>query len=289
LIANFTVALALVMLVAGCHRPASQRTFATPEDGVRALTAAVKAGNLDDMVAIFGPEGQALLDSSDAATARRNRQVFAAAVAERWRLDTGRGGARVLVVGNEDWPFPVPLVNDGGGWHFDTAAGKEEILDRRIGRNELAAIFTCRAYVVAQRVYAARAHDGEPAGRYAAKFQSEAGRHNGLYWPAARGERPSPLGDLLAGAALDGRPPGRGQAPTPFHGYYFRILAADGGFGLVAWPARYETTGIMSFVVTHEGVVREKDLGADGDRAAREMVNCNPDSSWTPVTAPHAH
>jgi hypothetical protein len=269
-----------------CSKTPAHRTFATPEDAVRALTAAAKSGSLDEVLAMFGPEGQALIDSSDPATARRNRDVFVAAVAERWRLETDQGDSRVLVVGNEDWPFPVPLVRDAGGWRFDTAAGKDEVLNRRIGRNELSAILISRAYVVAQRLYASRAHDGQPAGRYAAKLRSDPGLHNGLYWVAAHGEKRSPLGDLVAQAAFEGRPLGQNDAPAPFHGYVFRILPATGGFGLVAWPSQYDTTGVMSFAVTQDGVVYEKDLGPDSARTAQDMTICNPDSSWNAATAP---
>jgi hypothetical protein len=277
---------ALVLTLAACNRSAPHRTFPTAEEAVRALIAAVKGGKIDDVVAIFGPDGQALIDSSDPATARRNRDVFTAAVAERWHLEDGGNGARVLVIGNEDWPFPVPLVKDGSGWRFDTAAGKEEILARRIGRNELAAIFACRAYVVAQRLYASRPHDGQPAGRYATTFKSDPGQQNGLYWPVKLREKRSPLGDLVARAAAQGQPLGQGDGPSPFHGYYFRILPADGGFGLVAWPADYDDTGVMTFVVNQDGTVREKDLGADTDRGAREMARYAPDASWTAVSAP---
>jgi Protein of unknown function (DUF2950) len=266
---------------------------------VRALIEAAKAKNLDDVIAIFGPEGKALIDSSDPATARRNRQVFTVAVAERWHLDDLGNGGKVLVIGNEEWPFPVPLVKDASGWRFDTAAGKEEVLARRVGRNELAAIRICRTYVAAQRLYAERGHDGRPPGLYARTFRSAPGRQNGLYWPAARGERRSPLGDLVAHAAGEGAAAGQGdKAPTPFHGYYFKILTAQGpaasggakdyvvngemsgGFALMAWPGRYDVSGIMTFIVNQDGAVREKDLGPDSDAAARAMTLYNPDASW---------
>jgi hypothetical protein len=263
---------ACVLLAAGCAK--THRSFATPEDAVHALTTAVKAGNLDDAIKIFGPEGQTLIDTSDAATARRNREVFAAAVAERWHLESGAANSRVLVIGNEDWPFPVPLVQDADGWRFDAAAGKEEILARR-------------AYVEAQHLYAMRPHDGQPAGRYATKFRSDPGRQNGLYWPASHPEKPSPLGDLVAQAEQEGRPLGTDK-PQPFHGYYFRILPADGGFGLIAWPAQYDATGVMTFVVSHEGIVRESDLGPDTDAAARAIGAYKPDDSWTAVSLPRA-
>jgi hypothetical protein len=269
---------------------------------VRALTEAAKAGNLQEIEAIFGPDARELVDSSDPAASRRNREVFTSAVAERWQLvDQGNDG-RVLVIGNEGWPFPVPLVKDASGWRFDTAAGKEEVLARRIGRNELAAIRICRTYVAAQRLYAESGHDGQPAGLYATAFRSDPGRQNGLYWPATRGQKRSPLGDLVAQAAQEGRPIGNeGSQPSPFHGYFFKILTGQGpaaaggakeyvaggkmsgGFALVAWSAQYDSTGIMTFIVDRDGVVREKDLGAGTDAAARAMTLYNPDASWTPV------
>jgi hypothetical protein len=275
-----------------------QRSFAAPEDAVKALIETTKKGTPQDIAAMFGPEGRDLVDS-DPATAKRNREVFSAAVAERWSLaDEGTG--KVLVVGNENWPFPIPLVKDANGWRFDTAAGKEEVIARRIGRNELAVIRICRTYVAAQRIYAQRGHDGLSAGLYARAFQSDSGRQNGLYWPTRPGEKPSPLGDLVAQAAAEGRQLGKDSGqPSPFHGYYFRILTAQGadapggaqdyvidgklskGFALVAWPATYDVTGVMTFIVNQDSTVREKDLGSGTDAAARAMAAYNPDASWT--------
>ena len=259
----------------------------------------VKAGNLESLLAIFGPEGKELIDSSEPAIARQNQQVFTVAVREKWHLEDAAPDRKTLVIGNEDWPFPVPLVKAGNGWRFDTAAGKEEVLARRIGRNELAAIDATRAYVTAQRRYAEAGHDGKPAGLHAAKFQSDPGKENGLYWPTTRGQKRSPLGDVVAQAAAEGRPvTGTATQPSPFHGYYFKILTAQGsaaqggaksyvvkgemsgGFALVAWPAQYDATGIMTFIVNQDGVVREKDLGPGTDAAARKMTAYNPDSSW---------
>ena len=314
----FTVRRAIRVIAAGlacatlfpaaCSRAPAYRTFATPEDGVRALSAAVKAGNLDEMIAIFGPEGKALIDTSDPATAKRNREVVAAALAERWRLEEHGASSRVLVIGNEDWPFPVPLVMDGKAWHFDTAAGTEEVLARRIGRNELAAIRICRAYVTAQRLYAKEGHDGGPAGLFAAVLRSDQGRQNGLYWPATRGGPLSPVGFLVAQAAQDaGRtaqdsgPGAQGGTPAPFQGYFFRILTGQGadapggtrdyrangqlagGFALIAWPAHYDASGIMTFVVNQDGIVHEKDLGPDTATAAQAVTQYNPDNTWAPV------
>ena len=277
----------------------SQRTFGTPEDAVKALIDAAKAGDLGEIVKIFGPDSKDLLDTSDPATAKRNRETFAAAAAEGWHLTDQADGGKVLVIGNESWPFPIPLVKDGSTWRFDTAAGKEEVLARRIGRNELAAIRLCRVYVDAQRVYAKRGHDGEPEGLFAKTFRSDPGRQNGLYWPAARGEKRSPLGDLVAEAAGEGTDLTKGGAqPTPLHGYYFRILTAQGaaapggakdyivdgklsgGFALIAWPATYDATGVMTFIVNQDGVVREKDLGTGTDAAVKNIKAYDPDPSW---------
>jgi hypothetical protein len=266
---------------------------------VRALADGVNKGDVNAVVALFGPGGHELVDSTDPPTARRNRnrEVFSVAFSEGWRLVDEGATRKTLVIGNEGWPFPVPLVRAANGWRFDTAAGMEEIVTRRIGRNELAVIQTCRTYVEAQRVYAKHAHDEKPAGLYARTIRSDRGLHNGLYWPAVRGEKPSPLGDLVTTAEESTA----GEQPSPFQGYYFRILTAQGasapggakdyvvngrmseGFAMVAWPARYDVTGIMTFIVNHDGVVYEKDLGAAGSAAASSMTLYDPDSSWTTV------
>jgi hypothetical protein len=297
----FVCVLPLVGFTAGAAgQEGTSRTFSSPESAVEALVSAAKKGNVDELVALFGPEGRDLIASSDPATTRRNRQVFVVASSERWRLADDGANQKTLVIGNEEWPFPVPLVKDARGWRFDTAAGKEEVIARRIGRNELTAIESCRAYVTAQQRYAQVGHDGKTPGMYAAKFQSDPGKENGLYWPAGKGQKRSPLGDLVAEAAEEGRPLG-GAQPSPFHGYYFRILTGQGaaasggarsyivnddmsgGFALVAWPAEYDVTGVMTFVVNQDGVVYEKDLGRDTDATARKMTVYNPDTSWKPI------
>jgi len=252
----------------------AQPTFASPEEGAKALIDVAKGGKLDELMKLLGPEAQALVDSSDPKTARQHREVFVVAAAEGWRLTDNGPDGRVIVVGNESWPFPVPLVKDGSRWRFDGAAGVEEVQDRLIGRNEIGAIRACRAYVIAQRIYARNGHDGKPAGLYAAALRSDTGKHNGLYWPAGRGEKRSPLGDLIADAGEDGK--------SPFHGYQFKILPPrdSKGFALVAWPATYDVTGIMTFVVDQDGIVRQKDLGPDTARAAASMAVHNPDTTW---------
>ena len=306
---NSLLTTALAVLIGGasfatlsCSRSASPRTFASPEDAVNALIGAAKSGKPEAVIEIFGAEGKELLDTSDPAIARRNAQTFSVAAGERWKLIDDGADKKMLVIGNEDWPFPVPLVRTGSSWHFDTAAGKEEVLARRVGRNELAAIRICRTYVAAQRVYAERAHDGQNPGIYAAAFKSDPGKQNGLYWPVAPGQKRSPLGDLVAVAESKGHAINKdGAQPSPFHGYYFRILTGQGsdapggakdyvvnglmsgGFALIAWPAQYDVTGVMSFVVNHEGIVREKDLGAGTDEAVRAITLYNPDASWASV------
>lgn len=298
------LACSLLMASAACRgdEPARHRTYASPEEAVAALSQAVERSSLDELSAIFGPDSQALIDSSDPETARRNRQVFAVAYAEQWRLESPDDATRTLVIGNEEWPFPIPIVREGRQWRFDTTAGIEEILARRIGRNELAVIRTCRTYVAAQRLYARRGHDGKPAGLYAAAIRSEPGKHNGLYWPPAADGLRSPLGDLVAAAAAEGgATAGAGAEPAPFHGYYFRILTAQGpaapggarsymqqghlsgGFALIAWPARYDVTGVMTFIVNQDGVVHEKDLGVDTDAVARGIGAYDPDPTWSIV------
>ncbi len=278
-------------------------TFASPEEAVEALVDAARKGSVDGLLAIFGPDGEELLGSSDPATARMNRDVFTVAAAEHTKLVDDGANRRTLVIGHEDWPFPVPLVKESGRWRFDTAEGREEVLARRIGRNELATIESCHAYVTAQRRYALQGHDGKPAGLYAPVFQSDAGKENGLYWPAGRGQKRSPLGDLVAQAAEEGRPLGTDRTErSPYHGYYFKILteqgpaapggarnfivdgAMSGGFALVAWPAQYDVTGVMTFIVGEDGIVRQKDLGPSTDTAARQITVFNPDASWHPAT-----
>jgi hypothetical protein len=280
-------ALAIVPLIA----QESARTFATPEEAVRALAAAVKAGNLPEVIALFAPYGQELADASDPATGRQNRQIFVAAFAEGWHLVNQGANKKTLVIGNEDWPMPVPLVKTGNRWRFDSEAGKEEVIARRIGRNELAAIAICHTYLAAQVRYAAEGHDGKPAGTFATKFRSTTGKHDGLYWPEVKGQPRSPLGDLLAEAAEEEPPVGGETERVPFHGYYFKILpdasttagTASNGVALIAWPAKYDSTGVMTFLVNQSGIVRQKDVGAETDAKAKATTAYKPDASWTEV------
>jgi len=301
-------ALTIGYLTLPCSTAAAQdspRTFQTPDDAARELIRVVKAGKIEELIALFGRDGQELAAGSDPATARNNREVFIVAAAEGWRLVDEGSTRRTLVVGNEGWPFPIPIVKDGTAWRFDTATGKEEVIARRIGRNELAVIETCRTYVAAQKRYAQQGHDGKPAGLYARSIRSEPGKQNGLYWPVVRGQKRSPLGDLVAQAAEPEHPlattAGR---PSTFQGYYFKILTEQGpaapgaaknyivngemsgGFALVAWPAQYDVTGVMTFIVNRDGIVYQKDLGLETESIAKSTTRYNPDPSWQRVAQP---
>lgn len=302
LIASLVLAGALPVLTPIVHAEAAgPRSFATPDEAVRVLVETVKEGDLAALVALFGPDGQELVDTSDPATGRRNREVFLAAFAEGFRLADAGSGRKELVLGNEAWPFPVPLVRTAAGWSFDAAAGREEILDRRIGRNELAAIRILHEYVAAQRAYAASGHDGKRAGLYARRFGSDPGTHDGLYWPARRGEPRSPLGVLIAKASEEGYRRTGDEGPSPLHGYYFRILEGQGssaksgareyvahgemsaGFGLVAWPVHYGASGVMTFIVNQEGLPYEKDLGPETSTLVGAITRYDPDPTWDPA------
>jgi len=296
------IVLAVTISCAKDDPKVNSKEFDQPEAAAKALIDTVQKGDIAELVAIFGPDARDLVVASNPAAARRNREVFAIAAGESWKLADEGPGRKTLVVGREEWPFPIPLVAVSNRWHFDTAAGKEEVLTRRIGRNELAAIKVAGTYVIAQLVYSKQAHDGQPAGRYATAFRSDPGRQNGLYWPEKKGEPRSPLGDLVAQAAEEGRPiNGTTQRPAPFRGYYYKILtsqgasaqggardymvngAMTGGFALVAWPAEYDVTGVMTFMVNQDGVVHEKDLGADTAEAAKRLTVYDPDSTWAKV------
>ena len=301
---KLVIACALAVAATGCRGggdQASHKRFDSSRAAATALIDAVKSGDVEKVKAIFGPDAKALVDSSDPETARRNRKVFSVAAAERWRLEENGPDRATLVIGWEDWPFPIPLVKEGSSWYFDTAAGKEEILARRIGRNELSAIKAARTYVLAQRLYAKYGHDGKSPGLYARAIASTGEAQNGLYWPARPGQRRSPLGDLYADAAVEAERRAGSTEPQPFHGYFFRILPAPGaaapggakdyivnnelagGFALVAWPAQYDVTGVMTFLFNQDGTVWEKDLGTATTADARAMTLYNPDSSWAAV------
>jgi hypothetical protein len=279
----------------------NQKVFASPESAVEALAAAARNGDTAELSAIFGPEGQEILSSGDPVADRRNREVFAVALGEQWKLGDLGNDSKELIVGDEQWPFPIPLVKEQDGWRFDTAAGKHEVLARRIGRNELSAIGVCRTYVVAQKEYAREGHDGKPAGSYAQKLQSEPGRHDGLYWATTRPtDKASPLREHAAAASLEGYSVSSSAEKT-FHGYVLRILTQQGkdaaggarnyivhgemkdGFALIAYPAEYGNSGIMTFIVNQDGVVYETDLGKETLKLARAITAYNPDGTFDRV------
>lgn len=297
------LALVIVSVSAGWGAPASaavgQRRFASVEDAAGALVDAMRAGDQKAMLAIFGQEGKGLVWSGDAVSDRRARERFVAAYDAKHRLDAG-GGKVVLVVGPDDFPFPIPIVPDGPSWRFDTAAGREELLNRRIGENELNTIQVCLAYVDAQREYYASDPDGDGLLQYAQKFASSPGKRDGLYFETKVSEPPSPLGLLVARARDEGYSK-RSSAPVAYWGYYYRILTAQGkdapggaydymaqgrllgGFALVAFPARYGVSGVMTFIVNQDGIVYQKDLGPNSEAIARAMKEFNPDNTWTKV------
>jgi hypothetical protein len=297
------IVLVIVSLSAGWFPPASgavnQRRFALVDEAAQALVDAMRTGDRKAILAILGEDAKSLVWSGDAVVDRRARARFVTAWDEKHRFEGG-GGKVVLVMGRDDFPFPIPLVPDGASWRFDTAAGKEEIINRRIGRDELYAIQTCLAYVDAQREYYARDPDGDALLQYAQKFASTPGRRDGLYWPTKPGEPPSPLGPLVARARGEGYSK-RSAAPVAYWGYYYRILTAQGkdapggayeymahgkllgGFALVAFPAQHGVSGVMTFIVNQDGVVYQKDLGPNSAAIARAMKQFNPDSTWKKV------
>ncbi len=297
----------LIMGAVGAHEAvaagAKQQRFASPEEAVKALVEAVKAGDTKAMMAILGPEARPLITSGDQVADTQGRQRFVAEYEQAHKLEMIGDAKAILSIGKDDWPLPIPVVKAGDAWRFDTAAGQEEIINRRIGRNELSTIQICLAYVDAQLEYARLGRDGASGPEYAQKFLSDKGRRNGLYWKTVQeGEVPSPLGPLVANAREEGYGDKRaGGKPTPFHGYLFRILTAQGpdapggaydyvvngrmigGFALVAHPARYGVSGVMTFIVNQDGVVYQKDLGEDTAKIAQAMKTYNPDSTWKKV------
>ncbi len=289
---------------ASAQAPA-QTNFSTPTEAATTLLEALKANDLDKLRAIFGPNAAKVLSSGDPTQDKHDREVLVIALEQSWRWVPRGANARELVVGHEGWPFPFPLVKQGKAWRFDTPAGELEVLARRIGRNELRVIQICQAYVRVQREYASEGHDGKPAGLYAQKIRSEPGRQDGLYWSSKPGEKLSPLGDLAAQAAAEGYD--REKEPSaPFHGYFFRILTAQGaaargaaksyivrgdmseGFALVAYPANYGNSGVMTFIVNQDGIVFERDLGKETAKLAGEIKDYNPARSWRKVGSSNA-
>lgn len=300
--ALLALVLAFTLLISPACSPAnSQISFPTAEEAVEEVVEAAKTNDDERLTAIFGSEAEDIMSSGDPVYDRRQREVVVLAFQQGWGLVDHGADTKELVIGDEAWPFPVPLVKEGAGWRFDTEAGMEEILARRIGRNELSVIEICMTYVQAQAEYASQGHDGKPLGVYAQRAASQPGKRNGLYWEAEPGEKPSPLGTLVAQAASEGYDdPDSSFSPSPFHGYLFRILTAqgseapggsksyvedgqmNGGFALVAYPAEYANSGVMTFIINQDGIVYEKDLGDETVAIASQIKEYNPDESWLP-------
>lgn len=290
--------IALVVSDLSLAENVNQLTFASPEEAVRAMVGALNSDDLKALEAIFGPGRRDLITSGDPLVDQSGRERFLKLYGEKSRLEQTADKV-VLSIGIDDWPFPIPLVKKDNLWRFDSEEGSEEILARRIGRNELDVIQVCLAYVDAQREYALKDRDADGLLQYAQKFRSDKGMKNGLYWDVKEGEKQSPLGPLFAAAQEKGYSvEASGGHPDPYYGYYYRILKGQGksapggaydyvvkgqmigGFALIAYPAKYASSGIMTFMVNQDGVVYQKDLGRNTEKAAQAMKLFNPDNTW---------
>ena len=287
-------------LLASPTASVAQQAFKSADEAANALIGALRAGDAASVNRVLGPRGSDVVSSGDAVQDEAMRKLVLAAYDIKHSTAKDAAGRTFLVVGENEFPLPIPLVEKNGAWRFDAVAGRQEILYRRIGRNELAAIQACLAYVDAQNDYAEMAPNGG-SGVYAQQIVSSPGKKDGLYWPAAAGENQSPLGEAVAAATLQGYRIGGGRAP--FHGYYYKILSRQGpnaaggavnyiaggrmigGFALVAYPAQYGNSGVMTFVVNHNGDVFEKDLGPQTPKLASRINSFNPDQTWKKVAA----
>jgi hypothetical protein len=294
------VVAAIVTLAVLSSASQAQQTFSSPEDAAAALAAAVKTGTRPAILKVLGSDAEDIVESGDDVADAEARQRFVTGYDARNSIKAEGDKKAILILGPEDFAFPIPLINNKRGWEFNTAAGRTEILYRRIGRNELDAIQTSLAYVDAQNEYADKDR-GEGAGVYAQRIISSSGKKDGLYWPASDGDA-SPLGELIAQASAEGYKAGEGRAP--YHGYYYRILTRQGphaeggaldyvvkgkmigGFALVAYPAEYGNSGVMTFLVNHAGTVYQKDLGDNTTMLARRMTSFDPDQTWKKTNVP---
>jgi hypothetical protein len=275
---------------------AQQKNFDSPQQAADAMILAVKSDDVEGLLEIFGPEGKDFVNTKDSVQDKNSRATFAAMAQEKMHVDIDphNPNRAILSVGNEDWPTPVPIVKQGGKWHFDSKAGRTEILDRRIGGNELTAISICRGFVDAQNDYAQEIHDNSGVNQYAQRIISTPGKQDGLAWQNPDGTWGGPVGEAAAKALAEGYV----DKKQPFHGYYFKVLkgqgpaarlgqidyvidgAMIGGFALVAVPAEYGVTGVMTFMVSYDGVVFQKDLGPDSLSIVNKMELYNPDKTW---------
>ena len=298
------LSLLVLSLLGGCAggAGAGHQGFDTPEAAVAALVAALRTNDRVGLARLLGPGSESIVSSGDAVQDELERARFVAAYDRRQALVDAGEGVRTLVVGENEWPLPVPVVRSDGSWRLDGAAGVGELAARRIGANELAAIDVARAYVTAQQAYSAQGRDGDPAGIYALKLVSDPGMQNGLYWETADGEPASPAGPFVAAAAAEGYRAATGGARNAYHGYYYRMLYAQGpnanggardyfvdglltgGFALVAWPSDYGRSGVQTFIVNQDGVVFQKDLGSDTARAVEGIRSFDPGADWVAIT-----
>ena len=283
---------------------AKQKTYATPEEAAKDLMAAVKVNNPNALLPILGQQAKSLVSSGDRVADREAAERFLRSYEEGNKLEKSGDAKAILVTGKDDWPFPIPIVKEGDKWRFDTKAGGQEILNRRIGRNELNTVQAMLAYVDAQQEYYLRNPQKSQLLQYAQKFISTQGKRDGLYYPTKAGEPPSPLGPAFEGARAKGYAQAEGDQPGAFQGYRYRILKGQGpaapggaydylvkggmmgGFALVAWPATYANSGVMTFIVNHEGNVYEKDLGPQTATVVQKITKFDPDQTWNKVGNP---
>ena len=296
-LAVLTATLACSGRAAAAQHP-GQKTYPSAQEASQALVEALKANDEVALLRILGPDAKEIVSSGDAVEDKANRADFVQKYQQMHRLVVEPDGTTTLYIGAENWPTPIPLIHKGGSWYFDTAAGKEEILYRRVGRNELAVIQVCHELVDAEKEYYAEPHDGDHGKEYARRLFSDPNKHDGLYWQADSGDPESPIGPLLASAGAEGYAHEPDQGPQPFQGYFFRILTrqdgkapggarnyiVDGkmiqGFAILAYPAVYGSTGVMTFMVNQDGVVYEKDLGRNTARTAKAIAAYDCDSTW---------
>jgi len=312
LVAAIAASLLSLSALNGCAKPAAnlagastakadvQTSFATPDEAVAALVAAGEKADTAALQAMLGPDTAGLLSSGDSVQDQKERDGFLKRYAAYHELVAGDADNLVLLAGEDRWPLPIPLVRSSGRWYWDGAAGARELVLRRIGANELRTIDVMHGFVAAENDYAAGAHDGGPRGVYTQKLRSSPGTHDGLSWESSPGQPPSPAGPALAAANAEGYAV-TGNLANPYHGYLFRILTSQGseaeggarnylvdgklahGFALLAYPSAYGASGVMSFMVNQDGVVWQRDLGADTAQAAAAIQQFNPDNSWTPL------
>jgi hypothetical protein len=289
---------AVAVLCLAMSPATAQQSYKSPDEAAAALAAAVKSGAKADMLKVLGADGEDIVDSGDNVADADTRSKFTKAYDAKHAVKID-GKKASLIVGPDDFPFPIPLVHNKAGWEFDTDEGRREILARRVGRNELDTIQTCLAFVDAENEYADKDH-GDGVGAYAQRIVSTPGKQDGLYWKSDAND--SPLGALAADAAAEGYK--AGGEPQPYHGYYYRILTGQGqnapggalsyvikgkmigGFALLAWPADYGNSGVMTFIVNHAGTVYQKDLGKDTEAAAKRIMWFDPDRGWSKVEPP---